>query len=221
MMICKKIFGGLVAIGLSGSVLSASASENLFKSYAYESALSGYTQANGYYDCSAEIGGTAMCLDDVDFLGHKFTAALIFSNLKLVTVSLFTPFDQSLYATTVGSIGKTFSLSALSDGKSQLDVVQLAAKASNREEFAAKLSNYEAGALSGGQMTYTFFEGVDRNKKYANIAGLMQASPDNIRAAEILLAGEGAESTLIIRFSFPKLESNKVTAAAKKPVESF
>jgi hypothetical protein len=217
----KKLVGLLAGIGMFSGVLSASASETLFKTYTYESALSGYTEADGYYDCSADVGGTAMCVDDVDFLGHKFTAALIFSSAKLIMVSLLSPFDQSLYATAIGSIGKTFSLSALSDGKSQLDIVQLAATASNRDEFTAKLSNYEAGALSGGQMTYTFFEGVDRKKKYPNVTSLMQASPDNIRAAEILLTGEGAEAALVIRFSFPKLEAYKVTAAAKKPVESF
>ncbi|MGC5700103.1 hypothetical protein J4P02_07840 [Pseudomonas sp. NFXW11] len=217
----KKILGLLVGMGLLGGAVSASASENLFKSYAYESPISAYKKSKGYYDCSEDIGGKALCLDDVDFLGHKFTAALIFSNSKLIMVSLLTSYDQSLYATTMGSIGKTFSLSALADGKSQLDMVQLASKASSREEFASKVSNYESAALNGGNLVYTFLEGVDRNKKYTSLTSLLDGSPENIRAAEVVLAGEGAESGMVIRFSFPKLEAQKVTAAAKKPVESF
>lgn len=217
----KKIVGLVLGLGLFGGAFSASASDNLFKSYAYESPVSAYKKLKGYYDCSEEVGGTALCLDDVDFLGHKFTAALIFSNSKLIMVSLISPFDQSLYATTIGSIGKTFSLSALTDGKSQLDMVQLAAKSSSREEFASKVSNYESAALNGGNLVYTFLEGVDRNKKFTSLTSLLEASPENIRVAEVVLAGEGVESGLVIRFSFPKLEAKKVAAAAKKPVESF
>lgn len=218
----KKNFLGLLAgIGLLAGSLSASAADNLFKNYVYDSPLSAYTEADGYYDCSADIGGTAMCLDDVDFIGHKFTVALVFSSSKLIIVSLVSPFDQTLYATAVGSIGKTFRLSALSDGKSQLDIIELAANATSRNAFESKLTNYESGAMSGGEITYTFFEGVDRDKKYSNATNLMAASPDNIRAAEIMLSGEGAEASVIIRFSFPKLEAKKVLAAAQKPVESF
>jgi hypothetical protein len=36
-----------------------------------------------------------------------------------------------------------------------------------------------------------------------------------------MITGEGPDAALLIRFSFPKLEANKVAEAAKKPVESF
>ncbi|MCK9816735.1 hypothetical protein M1B35_22055 [Pseudomonas sp. MAFF 302046] len=217
----KNILGLVLGLGMLGAASSASASDNLFKSYAYESPISAYTKAKGYFDCSEDVGGTALCLEDVDFLEHKFTAALIFSNSKLIMVSLLSPFDQNLYATSIGSISKTFTLSALADGKSQLDLIQLAGKSSSREEFTSQFANYESAALTTGEIVYTFFEGVDKSKKYSSIVGLLQGSPDNIRAAEVVLTGQGAESSLIIRFSLPKLEANKVSAAAKKPVESF
>jgi len=62
---------------------------------------------------------------------------------------------------------------------------------------------------------------VDRDKKFTDIAAQLAALPDNVRSAELMLTGEGSDSALIIRFSFPKLEANKVAEAAKKPAESF
>ncbi len=217
----KLIAGALMGMGLLFSSLSAIAADNLFKSYAYGAPLSSFKEAKGYYDCSDEVGGVARCLDDVDFIGHKFTAALIFSGSKLVMFSLISPFDTDLHATAMGSIAKTFRLSSLSDGKSLLDVVQTSANAKNQEDLSSKLSNYETSALSGGTVTYTFFEGVEPNKGYRNMTSMLAALPDNVRAAELILTGEGPETVLLIRFSFPKLEANKVTEAAKKPVESF
>ncbi|WP_047303055.1 hypothetical protein [Pseudomonas fluorescens] len=217
----KKVVGFLVGMGMLGCALSASASDNLFKSYAYESPVSAYPKSKGYYDCSEEIGGKALCLDDVDFLGHKFDAVLVFSNSKLITVSLNSAYDQSLYATVVGSLSKTFTLAGLANGQTELDLVQLASKASSPEEFNFKLTNYESAAFNSGNLVYTFIEGVDLNKRFASIASLLDASADNIRIAEVELAGEGADSSLIISFSFPNLDAKKVTAAAQKPVESF
>ncbi|MCU1736132.1 MULTISPECIES: hypothetical protein [unclassified Pseudomonas] len=218
----KKLLAGLfLGMGMAACSLNAAASDNLFKSYAYGTPMADYKTADGYYDCSAEIGATALCLDNVDFIEHKFMAALVFSGAKLIMVSLVSPFDQDLYASAAGTLGKTFKLSALSDGKSQLDVIQLAATSPSREVFASKLQNYESGGLSGGTLSYTFIEGVDRDKKFTDIAAQLAALPDNVRSAELMLTGEGSDSALIIRFGFPKLEANKVAEAAKKPAESF
>lgn len=215
----KMLVGLLVGGGMLSSALSASAADNLFKSYAYGSPMSSYTKAKGYYDCSESFGVTAKCLDGVEFLGKEFTAGLVFSNSKLIMVALMSEYDQSLYATAMGSIAKTFRLSSISDNKSHLDVVELAAKTSSRAEFASQLSNYESAALAGGNVVYTFLEGVD--KKNTNTTSLLAASPDNTRAAEIMLTSNDTETGLIIRFSYPKFEANKISEAAKKPVESF
>lgn len=217
----KLMVGTLLGMGLLFCSWSAVAADNLFKSYAYGAPLSSFKEAKGYYDCSDEVGGVARCIDDVDFIGHKFTAALIFSGSKLVMFSLISPFDTDLHATAIGSIAKTFKLSALSDEKSLFDVVQATANAKSREDFSSKLSNYESRALSGGTLTYTFYEGVDQNKKFPNMTSQLAALPDNVRAAEVMITGEGPDAALLIRFSFPKLEANKVAEAAKKPVESF
>lgn len=180
----KLMAGALLGVGLLFSSWSAIAADNLFKSYAYGAPLASFKEAKGYYDCSEEVGGVARCIDDVDFIGHKFTAALIFSGSKLVMFSLVSPFDTDLHAKALGSIAKTFKLTSLSDGKSLFDVVQASATAKTQEDLSSKLSNYETRALGGGTVTYTFYEGVEPNKGYRNMSSQLSALPDNVRAAE-------------------------------------
>ncbi len=217
----KLIMGVLVGMGMLASSLSATASDNLFKNYVYGAPLESY-EADGYYDCSEDIGGVARCIDDVDFIGYKFTAALAFSGSKLMTVTLVSPYDSDLHATALGSLAKTFKLSLLSDDRSQLDIVQATALARSRDELSAKITNFEGAATtSGGTITYTFFEGVDNDKKFSTVTSQLATLPDNVRAADLMVTGEGADTVVLIRFSFPKLEANKVVEAAKKPVESF
>ncbi|QJI21489.1 MULTISPECIES: hypothetical protein [unclassified Pseudomonas] len=216
----KLIVGVFVGLGVMLSSMSANAADNLFKNYVYGSALADYKEADGYYDCSEDVGGVALCIDDVSFIDHKFTAALVFSGSKLIMVSLISAFDPDLFATSVGTLAQTFKLTTLSDGRTQFDVIQAAAT-STRDELATKLANFEGGAMSGGTVSYTFYEGVDKAKRYTSMASQVTALPDNTRAAEVLIAGEGADAGLVIRFGFPKLEANKISAAAKKPAEAF
>jgi hypothetical protein len=58
-------------------------------------------------------------------------------------------------------------------------------------------------------------------KGQTNAVSALAAAPENIRSAELVMVGQGADSGMIIRFTFPRLEANKILAEAKKPVESF
>ncbi|TFB37237.1 hypothetical protein [Pseudomonas sp. F01002] len=208
------------AAGIFAFAQSAAAEEKLFKNYVYQSPLASYTEAAGYYDCSEDVGGTARCIDDVDFLEEKFTVALVFSGDKLIMVSLISPFDQDLYGKAIAGLSKTFTLVSMTDDKSMLDVIEVAKKVSSKDELTAKLSNFEQVGLTSESLTYTFLEGVNA-KGQANAVSALNASPENIRSAELVLAGEGADAGVLIRFSFPRLEANKIIQAAKKPVEAF
>lgn len=217
----KKIASfAFVAAGIFAFAQSAAADEKLFKNYVYQSPLANYTEATGYYDCSEDVGGTARCIDDVDFLEEKFTVALVFSGDKLIMVSLISPFDQDLYGKAIAGLSKTFTLVSMTDDKSMLDVVEVARKVSSKDELTAKLSNFEQVGLTSGSLTYTFLEGVNA-KGQSNAVSALNASPENIRSAELVLAGEGADAGVLIRFSFPRLEANKIIQASKKPVEAF
>ncbi|MBD9586833.1 hypothetical protein IB254_07160 [Pseudomonas sp. PDM03] len=218
----KKIVAiALATLGIFVGMQNAVAGDNLFKSYAYDTPLANYTEAAGFYDCSADVGATARCIDDVDFIDQKFTASLVFSDDKLIIVSLFTPYDRDVFARAIGALAKTFGLVALTDGKSVLDLVELTGKAKSKDEYTATLTNYESVALNANELTYSFFEGVTSFKGASNVHSLMASAPANIRGADLIVTGEGDESSIIIKFSFPKLDEHKMAQQAKKPVEAF
>ncbi|MDD1015910.1 hypothetical protein [Pseudomonas rubra] len=212
---------GLALAITLGASPSAMAEAKLFKDFAFDSPRSAYTEAKGYYDCSEDLLAPAMCKDDVDFIGHKFTLALVFAGGKLSTVSLISDFDQELYTNAMTALSKTFMLSSMSDANTQLDLIELANSARSRDDYLTRYTRYEEVGVAAGDFTYTFLEGADTSKKYSSVPTLLNGSADNIRSAELMLTGEGADSALYIRFAFPNLEMKKAEAAAEKPVESF
>jgi|GEM_PF-1130568 len=215
---------GLVAVALgmlvAGSALAAD--NKLYKDFAYDAPKAGFVKAKGFFDCSADIGGDALCQENVDFIGHKFLQVLAFDGQKLKNVALVAqPFEQAVYASATAALSKGFVLAALANGTSQLDLIELAKKSANRNDYVTQLSNYESQSLNAGNLTYTFFEGVEMKKSYTSVAVMSMDMPENVRAAEMIVSEEGDESAIIIRFSFPKLDQKQFAEAAKKPVESF
>ena len=84
---------------------------SLFKEYIYDIPLSAFLEKDGYYDCSDETGYIARCIDNVDFLGHKFKVSLIFTDKHLTSVVLITDdFNQDIYLRAEGTLGKTFRI---------------------------------------------------------------------------------------------------------------
>ena len=217
----KAISAALAATAMLTGMQNAVAADNLFKTYAYDAPIAKYTGVAGYYDCTADIGAPARCVDDVDFLDQKFTVALVFSSDKLASVSLFAPYDRDLYARVIGALAKTFTLVALTDGKSVLDLVDTARKTKNKDDYTAKLTNYESVALAANDLTYSFVEGLTLDKAATNLQSLMKSAPANVRGADLVISGVDDESSIIINFSFPKLDGNKLVKQAQKPVESF
>jgi len=211
---------GLAMTAAMALCTSALADDALFKEHVYGAPFSKYSNQAGYYDCSVEIGATALCIDDVKFVGHAFTAALLFSGDKLYMVSLLSGFEQQAYVQAVAALAKTFALVSLADASSQLDLLDLDRR-SSRQDFAAKLSSYESVAANAGNLTYTFIEGLDRAKKHPNVTTAVAAAKDNTRVAELVIIDDGADSILAVRFSFPKLEARKLKDALASPVEDF
>lgn len=199
----------------------ASAEDILFKTYAHDSPITSYTTAQGYYDCSDDIGAKALCLDDVKFIDNNFTAILVFSADKLISVSLVAGFDQTLYGKAIGALAQSFTLATLADNKSQLDVLELASKSASKSDYATTLANYESVGINSGSLTYTFIEKGAELAGRKSFVSALAAAPNNIRAAELMLLSEGSENSLMIRFSLPKLEANKLLSEVKKPVEKF
>lgn len=59
------------------------------------------------------------------------------------------------------------------------------------------------------------------DKAATNLQSLMKSAPANVRGADLVISGVDDESSIIINFSFPKLDGNKLVKQAQKPVESF
>lgn len=216
----KWSVAALLGMGTLLGALNANATDYLFKDYAYASALADYKEADGYYDCSEEVGGVARCMDEVSFLDHEFTLALIFSSSKLITVELIGDIDSDAFAVAFGTLSRTFKLTTVSDGFSPLDLVKLSAT-ETQDELDETVANYTSAAAQIGTLTYTFYEGVDQKKRFLSAQRQLQTLPDNVRAADLEISGNDEEAALIIRFFFPKLEANKISEAARRPAESF
>jgi len=101
-----SLFGAALALPLIAT--PAAAEVKLFKKYAYGAPVSEFNTQPGYYDCSADVGPGAICLDDVEFVGSKFTAALVFSGDKLYMLSLIREFDNDTYTKTMGALAKSW-----------------------------------------------------------------------------------------------------------------
>lgn len=219
----KKI-ASLLSAALAFALLASPtfAADKLFKDYRYGSPVSEFNTQPGYYDCSAEVGPGAICLDDVDFIGRKFTAALIFSDDKLYMLSLISEFDVNTYTTMIGTLAKSFSLVSMADGSSQLDLFDLARKSSSEGDFSAALNNYERVGLNAGNLTYSFIEGAGLlARKHTNATVALASVPDDTRSADVVVVSEGIESALVVRFAFPKLEAKKAAQAMAAPAEQF
>lgn len=218
----NKLIPALV-LGVSAlfAMPAAMASDTLFQGYAYESPYASYPKAKGYYDCSEQMGIKALCLDNVEFIGHKFTAALTFIDDKLNMVSLISIFDKALYSHAVDELGKSYSLSALSDASEQLDMFKLAASTSG-PTYSAKVKEFEDVAIKSGSLTYSYVDSnvatatTDKKKSYRDMDAFFADAPDNFRAVELLVTGLTTETPLLIRFSFPKLDANKALEGLKK-----
>lgn len=217
----KKIYSlALAVVAILAGAQTAGAADNLFKNYAYDSPIANYTEAAGYYDCSTQVGSTVKCTELV-FIEQKFTASLVFKNDKLSMVSLLAPVDRELFERALGAMRKNFDMAAVSDGKSILDLLELAGKTTSIEEVTAQFSNYENAALNAGNITYTYIENGMSIKGAKNFRRLVDMAPDNVRSADLVINGIGKDAYLIIKFSFPKLDQIKLAQQVNKPVESF
>lgn len=60
-----------MGMGVLASSLSAPATDNLFKNYAYAAPRVSYVDSDGYYDCSEDVGGFDTFLNMGCFFARK------------------------------------------------------------------------------------------------------------------------------------------------------
>lgn len=212
----------MLGYGIISVVAAQEANIKLFKSYAFNAPIGDFLEADGYYDCSEEIEVTARCIDNVEFLGHTFTAILRFDSNKLEAISLLADFDQNLYFRVIGALGETFNLCALQGATERLDLIELAKSVKDKATYQSKLAAFESLNLKNGNLTYIFIEQTIaelRSKK--NAVEAILSAPEGTRAVELVVTEDETVTALEVFFSLPKLAMKNIKSAMEAPAEEF
>jgi hypothetical protein len=183
----------------------------LFKEYLFDMPVTSFIEKGGYQDCSEELGGVALCLDEIDFLEEKPALGLRFSDKKLSTVLLVTEFSEKVYAKIFGALSKNFTLVMMRSKTDFLDLIELEKKVTDRKAFAAKITEYETLHLRNGQLSYLFVEQSSQELKKARTAAEAEAqAPDRARTVELMVVEDQNEAMLMVEFSLPRLKQKKL-----------
>ncbi|MBU1286064.1 MAG: hypothetical protein KJ794_21915 [Gammaproteobacteria bacterium] len=208
---------------LLASQAVASEQPKLFKSWAYDAPMSVFTEAKGYYDCSADFGAKARCTDEVEFLGHTFGAVLIPSSERLQAVMLVSEFDQDIYVKAIGALVKGFTMVGMRGTSDQFDMVEAIRSSGNVQAFQTKVNDYETLNLNQGQLTYVFLEQpAEKVRLHKSAYAATSAAPNSARTAELYVVQDAEESALLIKFMLPGLYQQQMLDSVKQaPAEDF
>jgi hypothetical protein len=198
-------------LGLCASIPSAVAGVTLFKNYTHGTPISSFT--TGYYDCSNEQQ-KGRCVDKVDFLGEKFTVALLFRDSFLDQVALIAPYKQSLYPTVSDALAKSFNIISLENTQSFLDMVTLR-NTVTQDEYVKQFMAFESSALATGDLTYSYLE-VPETVGYRDVQGILAAAPEDVRRAAIRIVSEHGSASLVLTFDLPNVNYKYVAQQAEK-----
>lgn len=176
----------------------------IFKEYKYGQPLSLYSSNSEYTDCSDVFGQTALCKENVQFLGHMFTAGLLFDNQQLTTVSLYTPYSDQLYTTIVSSLPQNnFGLFLLKDSKQQIDVLE-SFKTKGSDLTLKQINEFESRLADEPEINFSFVENPQQYQSCKNITELLLQLKDDTRGLDLSLEEDTEGSWLYLTFSFPK-----------------
>jgi hypothetical protein len=211
------LFASAVPAWAQGAAQSVGTS--LFRDLRYDAPIRAFGEAQGYYDCSADIGMTARCLDDVKFLGHSFgTQILVFVDDRLRSVQLAAEFKPEIYLSLMKALAEGFTLIMLQSDDRRFDVIETARK-EGEVRLRARLSEFESIGLKKGDLTYSFIERPARAlKDFPNGVEAMLKSPPETRLAEIVVWERENEAGVSVQFSLPRvaLEAMRAAPASKE-----
>lgn len=219
----KKLLTLLFTLSVSLAGLPQAYGASLFKDYQFGSTYNQFSEQEGYYDCTDDLGATALCLDDVSFVGYDFELALMFSGQDLTSVSLFNDFESDMLAKVVGALIKNFSLIAMQSEHELLDIIAEAKQTKNQSALAAKIDNFESINLSNGELSYVFAEQkAPALKRSSTATEAIQSLPKGLRGVEVMVVtDEEADTFLIINFTSPRLEIERQEKLMTDSSEEF
>jgi hypothetical protein len=214
----------LSALALAAIAIAAPAQSGataLFRDLTYGTPIDQFGPKKGYYDCTADLGYTARCVDNVNFLGHTFELQILaFTNGQLRTVELVTEFKQEIYVTLLKALAENFSLLALQSAEGRLDLVDTARKEGGAR-IGAKVAEFESIALEKGQLTYIFLEQAGpKLALFRNTFEAVMGSPATAREADVVLKEKDNQAHIGVTFSLP-LRARQDLRNAPVPKEKF
>lgn len=195
----------------------------LFKLYEFNQTKSDFSEDDGFYDCSADFGRDALCLDSIDFIEHEFGAVFYFMGDQLISVMLINEYEEQLYYQLAGALAKTFSLAAMDGDSERLDLLELVRTAEDRAEYDAKVSTFENFNLERGELTYIFIEGSAATfSGKRNVVEAINTLPLGTREVDFrVVEDEDGDGYMFVSFNQPRLTSEKLQQNMQKPVEDF
>jgi len=179
----------------------------LFRDLRYDAPISAFGTQQGYYDCSAEVGSVARCVDRVKFLGHEFdTQILMFIGNRLRSVQLATAFKPEPYTTLIKALMQDFTLVMLQSGDGRLDLIEAGAgRPGGDGKLGARVAEFESIGLNKGELTYVFVEQpAGALKAFPNGVEAIMKSPPTTREADVAVREKDNEAWLSVMFSLPR-----------------
>jgi hypothetical protein len=209
----------LAAIAIAAPAQAAATP--LFRDLTYGTPIDQFGPKQGYYDCSADLGYTARCVDKVNFLGHAFELQILaFTNGRLSTVELITEFKQEVFVTLLKALAENFTLVALQGTQGRLDLIETARKEGGAR-IGARAAEFESVALEKGQLTYFFFEQPGQKLgMFRNAVEAIMGSPATAREADVVLKEKDNQAHIGVTFSLP-LRASQDMRSAPVPKEKF
>ena len=218
----------LVLVCLLGPVRTGGAQETattaagqggpvLFQDFRFNDPRQDLTGRPGMYDCSADLGAEALCLDGVEYLGRDWAADFAFSRGRLIAVGLVRPFDRSLYLDAFAAVTKYSALVAMETEDQTLDLIRLLAENTDGQRFSDTVTAFEADGMEASRLAYIFLD----KRSIATAAGkagdldtlTAWADPAVVRTVLVLYSegangGQGPTDWLALLFQAPRLLPN-------------
>lgn len=204
----RKIRNRLPSLLIAAAALAASSAATatpLFRDLVYDAPLSDFDKRKGYYDCSADMGYTARCIDDVTFLGHSFDVqVLAFVNGRLRSVQLATDFKPEIYTAMIKALMDGFTLIILQSGDRRLDLIETVRK-EGEARLGPKVAEFESVGLNKGELTYMFIEQPGPAlRAFQNGYEAITKSPLTTREADLVVREKDKEAVISVSFSLPR-----------------
>lgn len=193
----------LLALSLTCPVWAQEPGTTLFRDLRYDAPISAFGEAQSYYDCSADVGATARCIDNVKFLGHTFdTQLLIFVGDRLRGVGLKTRFKLEIYNVLMRALAADFTMIMMESADRRLDLVD---KESIQRILLPPATQFESIGLQKGDLTLSFVElPAAAVKKFPTALAAITESPRTTRNAVVIVEENDNESSVGVIFTLPR-----------------